>query len=71
MAGSQCGYFAGMKSSRSVLEIRRAVPGDATAIVRVRREAILSKAKAHYDRAILNEWTDAWGASEHVARIER
>jgi hypothetical protein len=62
---------AGMKSSRGALEIRRALPSDATAIVVTRREAILSKAKTHYDRAILNDWADAMGASERVARIER
>jgi GNAT superfamily N-acetyltransferase len=60
-----------MNSSRGALEIRRAVPGEATAIVRARREAILSKAMTHYDRAILNDWADAMGASERVARIER
>ena len=60
-----------MNSSRGALEIRRAAPGDATAIVLVRREAILSKAKTHYDLAILNDWADAMGASERVARIER
>jgi hypothetical protein len=57
--------------SRGALEIRRAVPDDATAIVRVRREAILSKATTHYDRAILNDWVDAMGASERGARITR
>ena len=71
MARPWCGYFAGMKSSRGVLEIRRAVPNEATAIVLVRREAILSKAKTHYDQAILDDWADAMGASERVARIER
>jgi hypothetical protein len=71
MARPWCGYFAGMKSSRGALEIRRAVPGEATAIVRARREAILSKAKIHYDLAILDDWVDAMGASERVARIER
>jgi hypothetical protein len=60
-----------MKSSRGALEIRRAVPGEATAIVRVRREAILTKAKTHYDPAILNDWADAVDASERVARIGR
>ena len=59
-----------MKSSRA-LEIRRAVPTDATAIVRARREAILSKAKTHYDRIILNDWADAMSATERIARIER
>jgi hypothetical protein len=71
MARPWCGYFTGMKSSRGVLEIRRAVPNEATAIVLVRREAILSKAKTHYDRAILDDWADAMGSSERVARIER
>jgi hypothetical protein len=60
-----------MNSSRGVLEIRRAVPSEATAIVLVRRKAILSKAKTHYDRVILDDWADAMGASERVARIER
>jgi hypothetical protein len=60
-----------MKSSHVALEIRRGVPGEATAIVRARREAILSKGKTHYDLAILNDWADAMGASERVARIER
>jgi hypothetical protein len=69
MVRSWCGYFAGM--SRGALEIRRAVPNDAAAIVRVRREAILSKAKTHYDLIILNDWADAMDASERVARIER
>ena len=68
---SYCGYFIGMTCSRGTVEIRPAVPGDATAIVRVRREAIVAKAAARYDQAILNNWADAMDATDRVAKIER
>jgi hypothetical protein len=68
-AQSQCGYFVAMKASYGTLEIRSAIRDDATEIVRVRREAILAKAAAHYDRAILNDWADAMPIEDRVARI--
>jgi hypothetical protein len=60
-----------MTSGHAILQIRPAVGNDATAIMRVRREAILSKAATHYDPATLNDWADAMDAAERVARIER
>jgi hypothetical protein len=60
-----------MESSPSSLEIRRAVHNDATEIMHVRREAILAKAAAHYDQAILKDWADAIEAPDRVALIER
>jgi L-amino acid N-acyltransferase YncA len=51
-----------------MLKIRRAVRNDARDILLVRREAILSKAARHYDRATLN----AWAAREPpLARAEQ
>jgi putative acetyltransferase len=63
------GYFAGMNSSHSVLEIRAAVRTDAAEIIRVRREAILSKAASHYDPVIVNDWADAADAGRIAKRI--
>ncbi len=60
-----------MKSSRETQQIRPAGRTDAVDIIRVRREAILSKATTHYDQATLNDWADAMDATERVARIER
>lgn len=54
-----CLYVAGMPSSRTTVEIRSAVRGDVTGLVRVRREAILAKAASHCDPVILNDWADA------------
>src|SRR5665213_2802881 len=48
-----------MEPSGSTLKIRPAVGGDAAEIVRVRREAILSKAATHYDQTILHDWADS------------
>ena len=56
---ADCGWFLAMTSSDSTLEIRRAVHGDATAMMRVRSEAILAKAASHYDQTILQDWADA------------
>ena len=53
-----------------MLEIRRATPHDAMAMLRVRREAILSKAASHYDQAILNAWVGA-ESSDRIAGIEQ
>jgi hypothetical protein len=63
------GYFAGMNSSHSALEIRAAVCTDAAEIIRVRREAILAKAASHYDLVIVNDWADAADAGRMVKRI--
>jgi len=53
-----------------MLTIRAAGPGDAAAIMRVHREAILLKAAGHYPRATLEAW--ALGATpDRVARVER
>ena len=71
MAQTSSAYFVGMKSSRASLQIRPAVRDDATEIMRVRRKAILSKAAAHYDPAILNDWADGMDAADRIARIER
>jgi putative acetyltransferase len=60
-----------MNSSNDALEIRPAVHSDATAIMAVRREAILSKAGSHYDQAALNDWADAMDAGDRAARIAR
>jgi hypothetical protein len=60
-----------MNSSNDTLQIRRAVDGDAAVIVRVRRQAVLSKAGSHYDLAILDDWADAAGAADRAARIAR
>jgi Acetyltransferase (GNAT) domain len=58
-----------MKSSRATLEIRAAVRSDVAEIIRVRREAILSKAASHYDPVILNDWADAADAGRIAKRI--
>jgi Acetyltransferase (GNAT) domain len=63
------GYFAGMNSSHSALEIRAAVRADAAEIIRVRREAILAKAASHYDPVIVNDWADAADAGRIAKRI--
>jgi hypothetical protein len=60
-----------MTCSHGIVEIRPAVPDDATAIMRVRREAIVAKAATHYDQAIVNNWADAMDATDRVAQIER
>jgi putative acetyltransferase len=71
MTPSDCAYFVGMNSCNGTLEIRTAVQSDATEIVHVRREAILSKAASHYDQAIVEDWADAMDAADRIARIER
>lgn len=58
-----------MPSSRVTPKIRSAVRGDVTAIVRVRREAILASAASHYDPVILNDWADAADAGRIAKRI--
>jgi hypothetical protein len=63
------GYFAGMNSSQAALEIRTALRADVPDIIRVRREAILSKAAGHYDPVTLNDWADAAGGGRTAKRI--
>jgi hypothetical protein len=63
------GYFAGMNSSHSALEIRAAVRSDVAEIMRVRRGAILAKAASHYDPVIVNDWADAADAGRIAKRI--
>jgi len=58
-----------MKSSRATLEIRTAHRADVDDIMRVRREAILAKAVAHYDPVTLNDWADAPDAGRTAKRI--
>jgi len=58
-----------MKSGRAILEIRAARRADVTDIMRVRRQAILSKAASHYDPATLNDWADAGDAGRMAKRI--
>ena len=58
-----------MPLSRIAPEIRAAVRGDVTAIVQVRREAILARAVSHYDPVILNDWADAGDAGRIAKRI--
>jgi Acetyltransferase (GNAT) domain len=58
-----------MKSSRATLEIRTALRADVTDIMRVRRQAILSKAASHYDPVTLNDWADAADAGRMAKRI--
>jgi hypothetical protein len=58
-----------MPPDRIALEIRSAVRGDVTEIVRVRREAILARAASHYDPVILNDWADAANAGRIAKRI--
>ena len=50
-------------------KIRAAVSGDVTAILQVRREAILTRAGSHYDPVILNDWADAADAGRIARRI--
>ena len=58
-----------MKSSRAIPEIRAARRDDVADIIRVRREAILSKAASHYDPVALNDWADAGDAGRTAKRI--
>jgi hypothetical protein len=58
-----------MKSGRVTVEIRTALRADVTDIMRVRRQAILSKAASHYDPATLNDWADAADAGRMAKRI--
>jgi hypothetical protein len=58
-----------MRSSRGALEIRAALRADVTDIMRVRRQAILSKAASHYDPVTLNDWADAADAGRMAKRI--
>ena len=50
-------------------KIRAAVSGDVTAILQVRRQAILVRAGSHYDPVILNDWADAANAGRIARRI--
>jgi hypothetical protein len=54
-----------------MLKIRRAVRDDATRIMLVRREAILTKAAAHYDQVILNDWAGTTDIADRVSRIRK
>jgi hypothetical protein len=63
------GYFAGMNSGHSALEIRPARRGDVAGIMQVRREAILARAASHYDPVTLNDWADAGDAGRTAKRI--
>jgi GNAT superfamily N-acetyltransferase len=54
-----------------MLKIRRAVRVDATRMMLVRRQAILSKAAAHYDQVILNDWAGAPDVTDRVAHIRK
>jgi Acetyltransferase (GNAT) domain len=58
-----------MNSGHVALEIRAAVRSDVDDIMRVRREAILSKAAGHYDPVTLNDWADAADAGRMTKRI--
>jgi hypothetical protein len=49
--------------------IRPAVRSDATAILLVRREAVLAKAAGHYDPDILNDWANAVDAARIARQI--
>jgi putative acetyltransferase len=51
------------------MTIRRAVHADVTAMVRVRREAILAKAASHYDQATLNDWARPADDADRAARF--
>jgi hypothetical protein len=51
------------------VEIRIARRADVADIMRVRREAILAKAAAHYDPVTLNDWADAPDAGRTAKRI--
>jgi L-amino acid N-acyltransferase YncA len=63
------GYFTGMNTSSVALEIRAALRSDVVDIMRVRREAIVSKAASHYDPVTLNDWADAGDAVRTAKRI--
>jgi Acetyltransferase (GNAT) domain len=63
------GYFAGMNSSHSALEIRAAVRSDVAEIIRVRREAILAKAASYYDPVTLSDWANAGDAGRIAKQI--
>jgi hypothetical protein len=63
------GYLAGMNSGQAALEIRTALRADVADIMRVRREAILSKAASHYDPVTLNDWADAGDAGRTAKLI--
>ena len=58
-----------MMSSRATLEIRAARCADVADIIRVRRQAILSKAASHYDPVTLNDWANAADAGRMAKRI--
>jgi len=51
-----------------MLKIRRARPDDAAEIVRVRRDAILSKAASHYEQRLLTDWVAT--GTDRLARIQ-
>jgi len=53
-----------------MLKIRLAARDDGTEIIRVRREAILSKAGTHYDQAAVAAWVGT-DTADRLARIER
>ena len=53
-----------------MVKIRPATRSDATAMLLVRREAVLSKAAAHYAQATLRAWA-AEATPHRVARLER
>src|SRR5215213_5109956 len=67
--GRGCGYFADMPSGRVIPTIRAAVHDDATAILQVRREAVLERAASHYDRTILHDWANAVDAGRMASKI--
>lgn len=50
-------------------KIRAAVRSDATAILRVRQEAVLTKAASHYAPEILNDWAHAVDAGRIAGQI--
>ncbi len=51
------------------VDIRTPTRDDASAIMRVRRVAILAKASTHYDEAILNDWVEAGDLGRIATRI--
>jgi putative acetyltransferase len=53
-----------------MVKIRPATPADATAMLLVHREAVLSKAAAHYAPATLDAWA-AGATPDRIARIEQ
>jgi hypothetical protein len=58
----------GIEPGHDSPKIRVAGHHDASGIARLRREAILAKAVAHCDDALVNDWADA---SERVMQIKR